>query len=346
MKIPNLLLVCFFVLLFAACEKDESNGTKEDSHFFNVSLVGGADNASLSNLPAAECVLEFEIGSSTRWSLSVPEWAVSTVMSGTEGNQNIKIVVTANTSTQSRSGSIVFTHEFGIKTIEITQRTGQGGDDDSAFEVKLLTANVSLSNLPSTECTLEFEISSKWNWILSVPVWAVSTTTSGTESNQVIAIVIKANETSESRSGNIVFNYGYGYKIIDITQGPMQGGDGDESVFEVEFLTTDVNISNLPATECAYVFSVNSSEYWTLTVPEWTYSTEQSGVGLTPRLVLIVSANDSISPRTGKMVFSYGTRSKTIEITQQGKPEEEVPEEAPTDDTNIDDIIVEPVNPF
>lgn len=122
MNLPKLLLWCFFALLFAACEKDEPAGTKDDPKSFDVTLLGESDNAYLANLPATECVLEFKIDSNTKWTLSVPEWTYPMVQSGDGSMPKLAVTVSANDAYSPRSGKIVFSFGAINKTIEITQQ--------------------------------------------------------------------------------------------------------------------------------------------------------------------------------------------------------------------------------
>lgn len=230
------------------------------------------------------------INSDAEWTLSTYDsWISLSAQSGT-GDSKVDVTVEDNTSTTSRTGTLMLSC-LG-KTIEITvvQNSGYLNTTSNAiqFESKGGTANISVSS------NLQWSIESEANWITITP-------NEGDE-NEEVTLSVSRNETSAQRNGVVSIHSLLGTYKINVAQ----------SAPSLKLSKTIASFDENGGTEVIvvysdYDYSVTTSDSWIKIVNNqnsFSIQTERNGNALRTGTITV------------QIVGIEGTISRTITVIQ------------------------------
>jgi len=277
------------------------------------------------------CSDTFAISSNVSWTItfsgvtpagsnSNSTWLTVTPTSGLN-NAVINVAAVANTTTTSRTASIVVTSGTLSKTISVTQPAAP------APYLNVSRASITLASYNA--CADTFAITSNASWTITVsstsagtgtaPTWLTVTPTSGLN-NSVINLAAVANTASLSRTVYVFVSSGTLSKVVSVTQPAAPAP---------YLIVSRTSITLASYNACADTFAITSNASWTIavstttgtsnTIPTWLTITPTSGSN---NGVINVNAiaNTTNAIRTAYIVVTSGTLSKTISVTQPAAP--------------------------
>lgn len=197
----------------------------------NVSIVqagvtnsGGSnfiDVISSLNLSKDAGNITVDVKSNVEWTVrdnagaGVSGWISKTPKIGV-GNGVVTVRYTANTSSDSRTASLIFTGGGITKTTIITQAGSSSGSGGQNFIDVPSSLNISASTR-----SISLNVSSNVNWTVrddaGINGWITKTPKSGT-GNGILSVKFLINATGQSRSANLIFTGGGITKSVKITQ--------------------------------------------------------------------------------------------------------------------------------
>lgn len=240
---------------------------------------------------------DITITSEIAWNAVISgSWIMVTPTSGSEGETEVSIEVTPNTSVNNRTGYVAF------KT-----------DDYERFQVQieqegLYIESVEELSFRSIENSQTIEIRSNTDWeILSSPSWLSFSNTSGTEDGK-ITVTASENPDLASRSGIIeVGQRGLSLKCeIKVTQSGRT-------------LSSDTTLLEFSDKDSEQTFELLSDGSWnSICSDSWFTATPISGNGDTT-ITVKVEENTDNKDRNGTISYSFGNQSTDVEVHQLGK---------------------------
>ena len=149
----------------------------------------------------------FELTSSTSWTVSSDqEWCSVTPTNGS-GNVSLKVSVTNNTTSSTRTARITFKSGTNTKVITVTQT----GDT-------ILSISPTSINTGATAATYSINITSNLSWTAtSSQSWCSITPTSGSD-NSTILVDVNENTSTSSRTATITIESEGVVKTVSISQ--------------------------------------------------------------------------------------------------------------------------------
>lgn len=247
------------------------------------------------------------VNSDLPWAVtSAPDWCSFSPVSASSGQQ-IAMVVTANTSTTTRSGSVVFTQSGTNvqRTVTVQQ---------ASVETHPVTITPANFTLPSSGGNRTIVIDTVDPWTLTIPSWATASQLSGTGSTDVVISassntgsdrydVITVTTTSTTATASVAQSGGY---VVPTVVVPTQDYDDYPTSGGVETIT------------------VSASTNWIAEVDvNWIRIRPMSGGSGDSTFYITTEENTSVSARTGHIYFyQYGTSNllNTITISQEAAP--------------------------
>lgn len=231
-----------------------------------------------------------------------------------------------STWTEDSNGTIVekdlFEYRFkglsvGEVTITATWTDSNGVVYSDSKSITVKSANsISVSptwwTVPVNGGSQIVTITADSNWAISeILDWVTADNSSGT-GNGSITLSATANNSVDSRSGYVRFTCGNAKTSIWVYQpGKSEGSTDSISINPTSW-------SNISANGAYTYIVVTSSGIWTITSkPDWI--TPLTSIGVSGNNVkLTASANSNSSVRTGKVVFTCGTATAELTVSQAG----------------------------
>lgn len=248
------------------------------------------------------------------WTVSSNQtsWCTVDKTSGSAASATIKVSVTANTSANSRSATITVKSGNAKKTVSVSQ------SGDQSFNASMGTTNYKADG---DYQYLNVTASSGISWTASASQSWVHFTASkyntynGTGSASNIRVYVDANPTLSKRSAVVYVKSGSVTKSINITQ-------------DAGTLTASMNTKSYKAEGDNWPLDVTASSgiSWTASASmSWVHFTVSkyntySGTGSVSNIRVYVDANPNTYSRTATVYVKSGSTTKSITITQEGKP--------------------------
>ncbi|MBK7105282.1 MAG: T9SS type A sorting domain-containing protein [Ignavibacteriae bacterium] len=272
---------------------------------------------SLSISPATQNVgssagnTNISVSSNVSWNVSDDaSWLTISPTSGSN-NGNLNASFTANTGTSSRTATVTVSGGGITRTATISQ-SGTNGSGGGSF------INVPVSiNIPKDAGSIEVKVESNISWSVkdntgSQGSWLTKTPKNGT-GNGIVIMKHKANTSSNSRTGNLIFSGGGITKSILVTQA---GGNSSGGGNYIDVPST-INTSGSAG---SFTVNVSSNIAWSVKdntgiVGGWISKAPKNGIG-NGTVTVRVLANSTGKIRSGNLIFSGEGITKTITINQ------------------------------
>ena len=244
-----------------------------------------------------------DISSNVSWKIESSEnWLSFSTLSGSN-SAKVNVTALANTSTSERSTIITVKGDDGItKTINAKQPGVNA----------LLTVSTQSMSFPYSAGNIGFSINSNTSWEVSVSSNATSWLSISASSGfnfGIIDVSVTANPSSQ-RTGTITVSGGGITRTISVTQAGVNA-----------LLTVSTQSMSFPSSAGDIPFQINSNTSWEVKVSSnatsWLSISTSSGayVGI---ISVSVTANPSMSQRTGTITVSGGGITRIISVTQEG----------------------------
>ena len=277
----------------------------------------------------------FSITSSVSWVVtSNQSWLTVTPVTGIN-NGVLTVVVTANTGTVSRSGTITVSSAMAGSNITVSNTIQVTQAAQAPIPVSYL--NVSRTNIILSSfnaCTDTFAITFNVSWTITIAnnaagssntsSWLTVTPVLGSN-NAVINLSATANTSSTEEVATVVVSSGTLSKTITVTQPAAP-----QPAPYLNVSRTNITLSSYNA--CTDTFAIISNVNWTITIagispaggitttPTWLTVTPTSGAN-NAVINLSATANTTSTNRVATVIVSSGTLSKTITVTQPAAPQ-------------------------
>ena len=231
-------------------------------------------------------------------------WIEVTPTSG-DGNGEVTVKVKKNDSPDKRSGDVTFKIDDDTSAILTITQLGQS-----------LPANIELSRNEMTDVpadgnegeTITITASGAWEAVISDDGtgWIEVTPTSG-DGNGEVTVKVKKNDSPDKRSGTVTF------KISDEIYTELNISQKGQSYITIN--PQQVGIISWEGDKVA--ITVDSNEKWEANSTEnWIKTAKKDD----KTLEIIVDKNESREDREGSVVFTAGTETCTLIISQKGQP--------------------------
>lgn len=186
--IRNSFFIC--LILFVACGgSDEDDSPSGGNEYLNVADI---------NIPTGNTTATMYIKASDNceWTVSCGESWVSFSETKGRGDLNVTVTVTTNpSSTSSREAKVVISSKTLSRTITISQ-------SPSSESLEISPTSMVFTSVAESK---DVVISSNTHWTISGNAnWIILNKTEG-ENNGTVTITVKDNESSETRSAEILF---------------------------------------------------------------------------------------------------------------------------------------------
>ena len=237
------------------------------------------------------------IMSNQPWTVSSDaSWLKLSDNSGT-GDATLSVTAEENTSTSSRSSTIIFKAGGKDYTVSVMQEGAT-----PFFNV----SPESLSFSSSSE-SKSITVTSNLSWAASSDVsWLTLSNSSGL-GKATLTLTTEANTSTNSRSGTVTFSAGGKTYTVSVSQA------GADPTFSV----TPTTLS-FTASAGSKSVSITSNTSWTASSDgSWLTLSKSAGEG-NATLSLTVEENTSISSRTGTVTFKSSGKDYTVSVTQTG----------------------------
>ena len=158
-------------------------------------------NKANQGIPASGGNSRFVVSSNSSWNWrSDAPWLTSNEGTTQSGNQTFSYSVAPNTSTSSRTATILITVGSLTRTHTVTQ-AGVGPE---------LTISQATRSIPATGGSASFNISSNssWNWNSSAPSWLTSNENTTQSGNQRFSYSVAPNTSNQERTATITITAG------------------------------------------------------------------------------------------------------------------------------------------
>ncbi len=244
------------------------------------------------------------VSSNISWTASDnSSWLIITPVSGSN-NGSITVTAQANSSTNSRTGSVTLK---GNGVSDVVINIAQSGATPAPF----LSVNTTSLNFDAAGGNGTLNVSSNITWnLIDNAGWLSLSPTSGSN-NGVIAVTCQQNTSTSSRTGRITLSgSGVSDRIVTVTQ---QGGQALN-------LSVTPSTINITADEGQASFNINSNTSWTAnkTTP-WFWLNPGSGSG-NGTVSVNYQENNTTQERVGTITVSAtGLPDKTVTVRQAGQ---------------------------
>ena len=248
----------------------------------------------------------FSISSDCDWSISgMSGWLTVTPTNGNGENVTVTVSAGKNETTTERTCTLIISSSAGTKTIVVTQKGANG-----------------VLGISSTSLSFDKEAGSKTLTINANVDWSVSSNASwlhvnpqaGNSSTKTISVTVDKNETTESRSGDLLFSSSVGSQTVKVTQGAasvnikVNGASSSELMFG----------SNANGNEPAQTVNITSNTGWTISnIPDWVRVSPTTGNGNATISITMVDENWSDEIRNATLKVSAGANSSASLVVKQ-----------------------------
>jgi hypothetical protein len=246
----------------------------------------------------------FAIGSNTSWSVSDDASWLTTSPSSGANNANVTVTVAANSSTSARIGTITISGGELTRTITVTQ---------SAAPTALMVSSTTLA-FGSGSGSTSLSVSANVSWSVSDDAaWITLSPISGS-GDATVTVSVTANPLASSRTGYMTISGGGITRTVSITQ------SGEAATLSV----TPGSLS-FGSDSSSNSITVNSNVSWSASEDaSWIFVSPGNGTA-NSIVTISVSANRSITPRSGTVTISGGGLTRMLAISQaEGAPALEV----------------------
>ncbi|RKZ55302.1 MAG: hypothetical protein DRQ44_17975, partial [Gammaproteobacteria bacterium] len=246
------------------------------------------------------------------WTISgTPSWANLTPVTSGTGNQTITVTTnSANTSTDARSATLTVSSGGATSPVDVTI-TQEGASvlsvDPSSLDLAYESNNSGTFNINAANVTWTIE---------NIPTWLTITPVLTGNSSQIItATTNEENPTTSSRTATLTITDNNITRTITITQ-------AGAPLLEVNPASINLGYQNLSESS----FTVTSENVdWNITsIPSWLSITPILGSNSQLVSVNTTEENPSTSARSATINVIGSNITRTVTITQAGKPSLEV----------------------
>ena len=248
------------------------------------------------------------VTSNVDWTATTQDsWLTVTPDSGISGASAVVIKADANTESEPRTGSIVFTGDDATTTLMVTQ-LAPASPEVPSLELSASTLTFSEeagSNDISVIASIAWRASSDSNWITLTP-------TSGEGGTVNVRISVTANSAEADRGGKVTFTAGDLVRTLIVNQ----KGKVPETAPTITLSPVSLTYSSDGGTASV---SVTADAAWTASADaNWITIQPASGAVGTTTIKVTTSANKSANDRAGAVVFTAGKTSVRLSLSQKG----------------------------
>ena len=265
-----------------------------------ISQAGGSLSVSPTTLEIVEGggTKTLRLTTPSTWTATASDtWLKTTPESGS-GDATLSVIVEANNSTSTRTGTITFTSVDCTETVVVTQAGGKLSVSTSSLNFGDVGDTKSLKVQASNE-TLVWTAGTEDAWLKVSP-------DSGSGSATLI-VTAEANNSAANRTGTVTITSGETTIPVTVTQ---TGGSFSLSASSLSFVDAGESKSLTITTTTSLPWTATSASSWLKVSPE-------SGSG-SATLSVTAEANNSTAERTGKINITFGEESIPVTITQTG----------------------------
>jgi hypothetical protein len=265
-----------------------------------ISQAGGSLSVSPTTLEIVEGggTKTLKLTTPSTWTATASEaWLKTTPESGS-GDATLTVIVEANNSTSTRTGTITFTSVDCTETVVVNQAGGKLSVSSSTLNFGDVGDTMSLKVQASNE-TLIWTAGTEDAWLRVSP-------DSGSGS-ATLMVTAEANNSAANRTGTVTITSGETTLPVTVTQ---TGGSFSLSASTLSFIDAGESKSLTITTTTSLPWTATSASSWLKVSPE-------SGNG-SATLSVSAEANNSTAERTGKLFIVSGDKSIPVVVTQSG----------------------------
>ena len=276
--------------IFVCGDKEAELKIEQEAKMYSISV----EPTELSFIAAGE-EKAVTVTSSDEWEFSSKEdWITASKQNG-ENNTTVKIIVAENYDPEIRTGVAIFRCGNKQSDIQITQ---EAKEYSVSVEPKEITFK---ANGEEKEVT----VSSSDEWELTADCDWIQTSTSKGDNGASVKITASFNNTSEQRTGSIVFTCGNKTAELKLTQ--------EANNFSISIEPAELVFGPAGGEETV---KITSSHKWTLTSNlNWITTTVSEGNN-GDEIRITVAPNNTVDSRSGIIVFTCGNKNSELLITQ------------------------------
>ncbi|MBQ9641085.1 MAG: BACON domain-containing protein [Bacteroidaceae bacterium] len=257
-------------------------------------------------IPAEGVSKTFSVSSDCDWSISgMSSWLTVTPASGNGENVTVTVTAGKNETTTDRICTLIISSKAGTKTIAVTQKAAAGVlgispaslsfDKEAGSKTLTINANV------------DWSVSSNASWLHVNPQ-------AGNSSTKNITVTVDKNETTESRSGDLLFSSSVGSQTVKVTQGAASGEIKVNGASSTELMFG----SNANGNEPAQTVNITSNTSWTISdVPDWVRVSPTSGSGNVNVSLTVTNENWSDEVRSAIITVKTTSGSSASVVVKQ-----------------------------
>ena len=249
--------------------------------------------------PSSGGKFDVKLTSNRDWKLvSNVNWAVVNVTQG-NGNSNLSISVTANSSLIARTGKVEITAGAIVRTITINQAAFVKVDTLLVDKITINEVSTGGNNTVKITANRDWKVVPSASWISVNPSQGVG--------NSNLTISLANNTTFTARTGKVDVTAGAIVRTITINQAAS---------VKVDTLLVDKITINAVSTGGNNTVKITANRDWKV-VPSasWISVNPSQGVG-NSNLTISLANNTSFTARTGKVDITAGAIVRTITINQ------------------------------
>lgn len=265
-----------------------------------ISQAGGSLSVSPTTLEIVEGggTKTLKLTTPSTWTATASDtWLKTTPESGS-GDATLTVIVEANNSTSTRTGTITFTSVDCTETVVVNQAGGKLSVSSSTLNFGDVGDTKSLKVQASNE-TLIWTAGTEDAWLRVSP-------DSGSGS-ATLMVTAEANNSAANRTGTVTITSGETTLPVTVTQ---TGGSFSLSASTLSFIDAGESKSLTITTTTSLPWTATSASSWLKVSPE-------SGSG-SATLSVSAEANNSTAERTGKLFIVSGDKSIPVVVTQSG----------------------------
>ena len=276
--------------IFVCGDKEAELKIEQEAKMYSISV----EPTELSFIAAGE-EKAVTVTSSDEWEFSSKEdWITASKQNG-ENNAIVKIIVAENYDPEIRTGVAIFRCGNKQSDIQITQ---EAKEYSVSVEPKEITFK---ANGEEKEVT----VSSSDEWELTTDCDWIQTSASKGDNGTSVKITASFNNTSEQRTGSIVFTCGNKTAELKLTQ--------EANNFSISIEPAELVFGPAGGEETV---KITSSHKWTLTSNlNWITTTVSEGNN-GDEIRITVAPNNTVDSRSGIIVFTCGNKNSELLITQ------------------------------
>ncbi len=234
-------------------------------------------------------------------------WLTVTPDNGITGASGVVIKAEANSGTEPRTGSVVFTGGDATTTLMVTQ-LAPASPEVPSLELSASTLTFSEEageNSISVIASVAWRASSDSNWITIAPA-------SGESGTVTVKITVAANTAEADRGGKVTFTAGDIVRTLIVNQ----KGKVPESAPTITLSPVSLTYSSDGGTASV---SVTADAAWRASADaDWITIQPASGAIGTTTIKVTTSANKQANDRAGAVVFTAGSTSVRLSLSQKG----------------------------